>query len=120
MESLKNFFEKTKPYVQKGAKYHWLHSVHDGFFTFLYVPKTTAKTGTHIHDYIDLKRAMSIVVLSLVPALLFGMYNVGYQHFLAIGELGNTDFWNIFLYGLIKVLPIVVVSYGVEIGRAHV
>lgn len=120
MESLKNFFEKTKPYVQKGAKYHWLHSVHDGFFTFLYVPKTTAKTGTHIHDYIDLKRAMSIVVLSLVPALLFGMYNVGYQHFLAIGELGNTDFWNIFLYGLIKVLPIVVVSYGVGLGLEFV
>ena len=106
--------------MQKGAKYHWLHSVHDGFFTFLYVPKTTAKTGTHIHDYIDLKRAMSLVVLSLVPALLFGMYNVGYQHFLAIGELGNTDFWNIFLYGLIKVLPIVVVSYGVGLGLEFV
>lgn len=116
MESLKNFFERTKPYVQKGAKYHWLHSVHDAFFTFLFVPDKTAKTGTHVHDYIDLKRAMSIVVLSLVPALLFGMYNVGYQHFLAIGELAETGFWNIFLYGLIKVLPIVIVSYAVGLG----
>src|SRR5690554_6715781 len=116
MESLKNLFERTKPYVQKGAKYHWLHSVHDAFFTFLFVPKTTAKTGTHVHDYIDLKRAMSIVVLSLVPALLFGMYNVGYQHFLAIGELAETGFWDIFLYGLIKVLPVVIVSYAVGLG----
>lgn len=116
MESLKNFFERTKPYVQKGAKYHWLHSTHDAMFTFLFVPKVTARTGTHVHDYIDLKRAMSIVVLSLIPALLFGMYNVGYQHFLAIGELGNTGFWDIFLYGLIKVLPVVVVSYVVGLG----
>lgn len=116
MESLKNFFERTKPYVQKGAKYHWLHSTHDAMFTFLFVPKTTAKTGTHIHDYIDLKRAMSIVVLSVVPALLFGMYNVGYQHFLAIGELADTNFWNIFLYGLLKVLPVVIVSYVVGLG----
>ena len=68
MKFIKNFFEKTEPYVQKGAKYHWLRSVHDGFYTFLYVPNKTAKGGTHIHDYIDLKRAMSIVVLALVPA----------------------------------------------------
>jgi Na+-transporting NADH:ubiquinone oxidoreductase subunit B len=120
MKSLKNFFEKTKPLVQKGAKYHWLHSTHDAFFTFLFVPKTTAKTGTHIHDYIDLKRTMSIVVLSLVPALLFGMYNVGYQHFMAIGELASTGFFDIFLYGLITVLPIVIVSYGVGLGLEFV
>ena len=116
MESLKNLFIRTKPYVQKGAKYHWLHSVHDAFFTFLFVPNVTAKTGTHVHDYIDLKRAMSIVVLSLIPALLFGMYNIGYQHFLAIGQLGNTGFWEIFLYGLLKVLPVVIVSYAVGLG----
>jgi Na+-transporting NADH:ubiquinone oxidoreductase subunit B len=120
MKSLKNFFEKTKPLVQKGAKYQWLHSTHDAFFTFLFVPKTTAKTGTHIHDYIDLKRTMSIVVLSLVPALLFGMYNVGYQHFLVTGELASTGFFDIFLYGLIKVLPVVIVSYGVGLGLEFV
>jgi Na+-transporting NADH:ubiquinone oxidoreductase subunit B len=116
MKFLKNFFEKTEPYVQKGAKYHWLQSVHDGFFTFLYVPKRTAKTGTHIHDYIDLKRTMSIVVLALVPSLLFGMYNVGLQHFIAIGEAATTGFFDIFLYGLLKVLPVVIVSYGVGLG----
>ncbi|WP_319481230.1 NADH:ubiquinone reductase (Na(+)-transporting) subunit B [uncultured Draconibacterium sp.] len=116
MKFIKNFFERTEPLVQKGGKYHWLQSVHDGFFTFLYTPKTTSKTGTHIHDYIDLKRTMSIVVLSVVPALLFGMYNVGVQHFKAIGELASTGFFEIFLFGLIKVLPIVIVSYGVGLG----
>ena len=116
MKFIKNFFERTEPLVQKGGKYHWLQSVHDGFFTFLYTPKTTSKTGTHIHDYIDLKRTMSIVVLSVVPALLFGMYNVGVQHFKAIGELASTGFFEIFLFGLIKVLPIVIVSYAVGLG----
>ncbi len=116
MEFIKNFFEKTEPLVQKGAKYHWLHSVHDGFFTFLYVPKKTSKSGTHIHDYIDLKRTMTVVVLALVPALLFGMYNTGYQHFKAIGEIAATGFFEVFLYGLIKVLPVVIVSYVVGLG----
>jgi Na+-transporting NADH:ubiquinone oxidoreductase subunit B len=116
MKFIKNFFEKTEPLVQKGAKYHWLNSVHDGFFTFLYVPKKTSKSGTHIHDHIDLKRTMSIVVLALVPALLFGMYNTGFQHFKAIGELASTGFFEIFVYGLIRVLPVVVVSYAVGLG----
>lgn len=116
MEFIKNIFEKTKPHVQKGAKYHWLHSVHDGFFTLLFVQKNTAKSGTHIHDYIDLKRTMAIVVMALVPALLMGMYNTGYQHFAAIGELASTGFFPIFLYGLLKVLPIIVVSYVVGLG----
>lgn len=115
MNFIKNFFEKTKPHVQKGAKYHWLHSVHDGFFTLFFVQKETSKSGTHIHDYIDLKRTMGIVVLALMPALFFGMYNVGYQHFNAIGEL-TTPFFSVFLYGLLKVLPIVIVSYTVGLG----
>ena len=87
MEFIKNFFERTEPLVQKGAKYSWLGSVHEGFFTFLYVSKDTSKSGTHIHDFTDLKRTMSIVVLALVPAILFGMYNTGLQHFRAIGEV---------------------------------
>jgi len=116
MKFIKNFFERTEPLVQKGGKYHWLQSVHDGFFTFLYTPKSTSKTGTHIHDHIDLKRTMSIVVLALVPALLMGMYNTGYQHFKALGELANTGFFQMFFFGLIKVLPIVIVSYVVGLG----
>ena len=116
MKFIKNFFERTEPLVQKGAKYHWLQSVHDGFFTFLYVPKKTSKSGTHIHDFIDLKRTMSVVVIALIPALLFGMYNVGFQHFKAIGELASTGFLQVFGYGFIRVLPIVIVSYVVGLG----
>jgi len=116
MKFIKNFFERTEPLVQEGGKYQWLRSVHDGFFTFMYTPKTTAKTGSHIHDYIDLKRTMSIVVIALIPALLFGMYNVGYQHFKAIGELATTGFWSVFFFGFLKVLPIVIVSYVVGLG----
>lgn len=116
MKFIKNFFEKTEPLVQKGAKYQWLHSVHEGFFTFLYVSKDTSKSGTHIHDYIDLKRTMAMVVFALVPAILFGMYNTGYQHFKAIGELSSTGFMEVFFYGLLKVIPVIAVSYIVGLG----
>ncbi|WP_299581350.1 NADH:ubiquinone reductase (Na(+)-transporting) subunit B [uncultured Sunxiuqinia sp.] len=116
MKALRNFFEKTKPHVQKGAKYHWLHSTHDSFFTLAFVQKNTSKSGTHIHDYIDLKRTMGIVVLALVPALLMGMFNVGYQHFGALGQLETTGFFDIFLFGLLKVLPVIIVSYVVGLG----
>ncbi|MBC8005174.1 MAG: RnfABCDGE type electron transport complex subunit D, partial [Verrucomicrobia bacterium] len=116
MKFIKNFFENTKPYVQKGAKYHWLHSVHDGLYTLFYVQNHTSKSGTHIHDYLDLKRTMAIVVLALVPALLMGMYNTGYQHFAAVGELSAVSFMDIFLYGFLKVMPFVIVSYVVGLG----
>jgi Na+-transporting NADH:ubiquinone oxidoreductase subunit B len=116
MKFIKEIFEKTQPLVQKEAKYHWLHSVHDGMFTLFFVPKNTSKSGTHIHDYTDLKRTMGLVVLSLVPTILFGMYNTGFQHFKAIGELASTGFFEIFLFGLIKVLPVIVVSYIVGLG----
>ncbi|MFY9153995.1 MAG: RnfABCDGE type electron transport complex subunit D, partial [Prolixibacteraceae bacterium] len=92
MKFIQKFFENTKPHVQKGAKYHWLHSVHDGMFTLFFVQKNTSKSGTHIHDFIDLKRTMGIVVLALVPALLMGMYNTGFQHYAAVGELASTTF----------------------------
>lgn len=116
MKAIRNFFEKTKPHVQKGAKYHWLHSTHDAFFTFAFVQKDTSKSGTHIHDFIDMKRTMSIVVMSVIPALLVGMYNVGYQHFEALGQLGTAAFSDMFLFGLLKVLPIIIVSYVVGLG----
>lgn len=116
MKALRNFFEKTKPYVEKGGRYHWLHSTHDAFFTFLFVQRNTSKSGTHIHDFIDMKRTMSIVVLSLVPALLVGMYNVGYQHFGAIGQLNTAGFFDMFLFGFLKVLPIIIVTYAVGLG----
>lgn len=116
MNALRNFFEKMQPHVQKGAKYHWLHSTYDAFFTLAFVPKKTSDSGTHIHDYIDLKRTMTVVIIALLPSLLFGMYNTGYQHFKAIGELAQAGFFEVFLYGFLKVLPVVIVSYITGLG----
>lgn len=73
-------------------------------------------TGAHIHDAIDSKRIMSVVVIALLPALLFGMYNVGYQNSAAAGELGGATFWGLFLYGFLAVLPKILVSYIVGLG----
>jgi Na+-transporting NADH:ubiquinone oxidoreductase subunit B len=115
-KGIKNFFDKHRPKFQKGGKLQAFHSVFEGFETFLYVSDATTKKGSHVRDRIDLKRTMIIVVLALVPTLLFGMYNIGYQHFNAIGELSNTPFMQIFIYGLLKVLPSIVVSYLVGLG----
>lgn len=91
-------------------------SVFEGFETFLFVPNTTSKSGVHIHDSIDTKRTMTVVIIALLPALLFGMYNVGYQHYLAIGELAQTGLWMTFLFGFLAVLPKIIVSYVVGLG----
>lgn len=111
---LRQYVDKLKPHFKKGGKLEKLHSVFDGFETFLFVPNTTSKNGTHIHDAIDSKRTMIMVVVALVPALLFGMFNVGYQHYLATGQV--VGFWDTFIFGALAVLPIVVVSYGVGLG----
>ncbi len=114
MKALRNYLDKIKPNFEEGGKYQALRSVFDGFETFLFVPNTTSKTGTHIHDAIDSKRIMSLVVIALIPALLFGMYNVGYQHFLATGAEGS--FIEKFVYGFLAVLPKIIVSYVVGLG----
>ncbi len=115
MKTLRNYLDKIKPNFEEGGKFHAFRSVFDGFETFLYVPNTTSKTGTNIHDAIDSKRIMSIVVIALVPALLFGMYNIGYQHFLATtGSVGS--FLEMFVYGFLAVLPKIIVSYVVGLG----
>ncbi len=116
MKALRRFLDKQKPKFQKGGKLSAFGSVFGGFESFLFVPNHTTNKGAHLRDAIDLKRTMSIVVVALIPTLLFGMYNVGYQHFLSVGELQTTPFFQIFLYGLIKVLPLVIVSYVVGLG----
>ncbi len=116
MGFLRNYLNKIKPNFEKDGKLHALHSLFDGFETFLYVPNKTAKSGVHIHDAIDSKRIMSVVVLALMPAMLFGMYNVGYQNYLAAGTLGEASFLSIFLYGFLAVLPKILVSYIVGLG----
>ena len=114
MRAFRNYIDKIKPHFEKGGKYEKLHSLFDGFETFLFVPNKTSATGVHIHDAIDAKRIMSTVIVALLPALLFGMYNVGYQHYLAIGQ--EAGFFSIFLFGFLAVLPKVIVSYVVGLG----
>lgn len=114
--SLKKYLNKIKPHFEEGGKLHAFWSIYDGFESFLYVPNTTAKTGAHIHDAIDSKRIMSLVVIALMPALLFGMYNIGYQNYSAAGQLANASFWEMFGYGFLALLPKILVSYIVGLG----
>lgn len=114
MKALRNYLNKIKPSFEEGGKFHAFRSVFDGFETFLFVPNATSKSGTHIHDAIDSKRIMSMVVIALMPALLFGMYNVGYQHYHATGAAGSLI--EMFVYGFLAVLPKIVVSYVVGLG----
>ncbi|MBA4303900.1 MAG: NADH:ubiquinone reductase (Na(+)-transporting) subunit B [Sphingobacteriaceae bacterium] len=118
MKFLKDKVYELRPLFNKGGKYEKFHTVFDGFATFLFTPDHVTHDGTHIKAGIDLKRTMFFVILAMVPALLFGMYNVGHQHFISNGEfLGYGEgFLDKLIYGSIKVLPIVVVSYGVGLG----
>lgn len=116
MSALRNYLDKIKPNFEEGGKLHALRSLYDGFDSFLYVPNTTAQCGTNIHDAIDSKRIMSMVVIALLPAMLFGMYNVGYQNYLAAGTLATASFWEVFFYGFLAVLPKIIVSYVVGLG----
>ena len=114
MKALRNYLDKIKPNFEEGGKLAMFRSVFDGFETFLFVPNTTSKTGVHIHDSIDSKRTMTVVIIALLPALLFGMYNVGYQHNLAVGS--DPGFWMTFIFGFLAVLPKIIVSYVVGLG----
>ena len=114
MSFLRNYLNQIKPNFEKGGKLHAFRSVFDGFETFLYVPNATSKSGTSIHDAIDSKRIMSMVVIALLPALLFGMYNIGYQNYAAAGTEGS--FLDMFIYGVLAVLPKILVSYIVGLG----
>lgn len=116
MKALRKYLDKIKPNFEEGGRLHALRSVFDGFETFLFVPDTTAKSGAHIHDAIDSKRIMSMVVIALMPAMLFGMYNVGYQNYLSANALENASFWEIFGFGFLAVLPKILVSYIVGLG----
>lgn len=100
---------------EKGGKLYWLHSTVDAFETFLHVPGTVTCKGSHVRDAIDLKRILIIVLIAAAPAALFGMWNVGYQHSLAIGETGVNILGN-FWYGFLKALPLYLVSYIVGLG----
>lgn len=113
MEESKNTTQQPGLF-KKGGKLGFLHSTVDAFDTFLRVPGTVTRRGAHVRDAVDLKRIMIIVVLALVPAALFGMWNVGYQHCLATGQEWGLfqNFW----YGFLRVLPLYIVAYVVGLG----
>ncbi|MGE0077284.1 MAG: NADH:ubiquinone reductase (Na(+)-transporting) subunit B [Bacteroidales bacterium] len=114
MKALRRYLDKVKPHFQKGGRYEMFHSTFDAFETFLFVPDKVTSKGSHIRDSIDMKRTMTVVIMALMPAMLFGMWNVGYQHSLMIGE--TSTLWENFFYGFLKVLPLIIVSYGVGLS----
>jgi Na+-transporting NADH:ubiquinone oxidoreductase subunit B len=114
LKALRKYLDKIKPHFEEGGKFGMFRSVFEGFETFLFVPNETAKSGVHIHDNMDAKRTMTAVIIALVPALLFGMFNTGYQHYLAIGT--EAGFCEMFLFGFLAVAPIIIVSYIVGLG----
>ncbi len=117
MKFLRNFLDKQKPNFEKGGKWEKYHAVFEAHETLLFTPKTTTKsTGVQVRDAVDMKRFMMTVVIAMIPCLIFGMFNTGYQHYLAMGK--GVEFLSLeaFLFGAQKVLPIVAVSYAVGLG----
>ena len=116
MKSFRNFLDRVSPLFEEGGKFAAFHSLYDGINTFLYTPRQTSGAGAvHVHDSMDSKRTMTIVILALMPCFIFGMYNTGYQHWLAAGAT-EFPFWSLLFYGFLTVLPMVVVTYVVGLG----
>lgn len=115
MSKLKNKIDELRPKFEKGGKFEKLQSTFDAFYTFLYTPNKTSKSGVHIHDSNDSKRMMIMVVIALMPCALFGMWNIGYQHYLAINGTGK-EIIDCFIYGLFAVLPQILTAYVVGLG----
>ncbi len=114
---LRNIVDGVKPTFEKGGKLGFLHSLFDAVETLLFLPNTVTKRGTHIRDAVDLKRALIVVVVALIPALLFGMYNTGLQHFRAVGDVAaQASIWGCWWYGFVRMLPLILVSYAVGLG----
>jgi Na+-transporting NADH:ubiquinone oxidoreductase subunit B len=111
---LKQLVDRIRPAFERGQRFGFLHSTFEAFESFLYVPAKPSASGVHIHDGNDLKRTMSVVIVALLPALLFGLWNVGYQHHLACGA--PMTFWEMFWFGALRVAPIIAVSYIVGLG----
>ncbi|MBI1316588.1 NADH:ubiquinone reductase (Na(+)-transporting) subunit B [bacterium] len=115
MKAARSFFDSVRPHFEKGGKWEKFYPAYDAFETFAFVPGHTAHSGAHVRDAIDLKRTMVTVIFAMIPCLLFGMYNVGLQHFRALGQ-PDAAFLDMFLFGALKVMPMVVVSYAVGLG----
>jgi len=116
MRLFKKILNSVKPHFMEGGKLEKMYPAYDAFETFLFVPDHTTKSGSHIRDGIDLKRTMITVVIALLPALFFGMWNIGYQHYeIALG-IKDTPLLDSFMFGFWRMLPMILVSYGVGLG----
>lgn len=108
--------ERIRPSFEAGGRLHAFRSVYEGMDTFLFTPRQTAAArGAQIHDALDSKRIMIMVIVALLPCFFFGMYNTGYQHWLAAGAT-SFPFWELMLYGFLAILPCVIVTYAVGLG----
>lgn len=118
MKFIKNMLDNMRPKFEEGGKLYAFHSLFDAMDTFFYTPEQTTVSGCHIRDAVDNKRTMFTVVIALIPALLFGMYNIGYQHYLSLGQVSCycDNFWGNLGYGFLKILPMLLVSYIVGLG----
>ena len=114
MKFVQNLFDTTRPAVTTG-KLKGLYPLHNALETMFFVPNHNAHSCAHVCDAIDMKRTMVTVIFALVPALIFGLFNSGYQHHLAIGQIesGWANFWTLenALYGALKVIPMIAVTY---------
>ena len=120
-DGLRNFITKIKPNFVEGGKFAWLQSTFEAFETFAFTPNTVTHRGSHVRDAVDMKRAMITVVIALLPALLFGMWNTGYQTSLTADwwpyEQGSAaSWWYCLWFGFLRMLPLIVVSYVVGLG----
>ena len=111
MKLLKNILSSVKPHFEKDGKLENFYPAYDAFETFLFVPDHTTNNGAHIKDAIDLKRTMAFVVLAMLPCILFGMWNIGAQYYIAL-NVESTFFENL-IFGFWKFLPLLIVSYAV-------
>lgn len=111
---LRKFIDKIKPNFEEGGKLYCFHSFFDAMETFFYVPNKVTLNGAHVRDAVDMKRNMIYVLIALIPCFLFGTWNIGYQHFLSHAQ--EVTFWQTFGYGLLKVIPLYLVSYIVGLG----
>ena len=106
---LRNYIDKIKPNFEQGGKFARFHSTFEAFETFLYTPDRVTCNGAHIRSHVDMKRSLIYVVFALIPCFMFGTWNIGYQHFLSLGE--DVTFWQTVGYGLLKIIPLYLVSY---------
>jgi Na+-transporting NADH:ubiquinone oxidoreductase subunit B len=117
MKFLRNQLDHLKHNFEKGGKWEKLYFAYEAFDTFLFVPNTTTSVkGVQVRDAIDLKRLMMTVIIAMMPCLFFGIWNVGHQHFLALGQAATATLGDKLWIGAIQVVPIIIISYGVGLG----